>query len=1196
MTMIDTTVTTPASLLEANLAALLLSSPRAARQIAATLPRDDIEFIETDEGLSARLDGRLLASRRRPREEAERFAAGVDVSTAGGIVVLGFGLGYHLDAISKRVKNTAMLVVFEPDLGLLRAVFERIDCREWLLNTPTVIVTEPDDAGAISDATQKRIVMLAMGVTVVQHPASEQRLGADARSFSDQLLRVVNAMRTNVITTLVQMDVTLRNVLMNLDHYVTGGRINELKGAATGFPGIVVSAGPSLRRNIALLKDPRVRERCVIVAVQTVLKPLLREGIRPHFVTALDFHEISGRFYEGLTPADVEGITLIAEPKANAAITEGFPGPVRMLRDENLELLLGEARSRGHDMLPSGATVAHLAYGVARYLGCDPVILMGQDLAFSDGQYYAPGAAIHDVWGPELSGFNTLEMMEWERIVRMKAHLHKLTDHSGRSIYTDNQMATYLAAFEREFLRDVEQGRTVIDATEGGAAKQHSTAMSLREALEQHVYHRADCLPELPAPPERLGREALCASEAVKAIDRHVRDVTGDVKRVGRLSRQAARHLDRIAKTIEDDAATNREIRKVYRLRDQVTELSPAYDLVHTLNQIGGFKRVRADRALRVDEDSLSPHEKQRRQTERDQTNVRWLADAADVMTDLLEATSDALRGGAKRTRDLMPEAIEEMVEDRPRTKGAANRQVIAVIPYDPDSTPLGRSRTDAGAHLRATISRLRQCRSPEHIVVATGDEGATRDHLADLAAHIEVRRVDRACSSKRRRALGVIRAFASGWRGCPGHLSVFDEIFDAPLIDAALEGTDACGALLIGPDWVHLDPVLNDQLVERMLESPEVNRLTFSQAPPGIAGCVLARPLLADFAAAQAAGSAGAQIGAMLGYLPTRPVADPVARPVCIQVPPEVRQSPHRFIPDRSVAREYLHHATVDGESDAAQISASLEALDQSDTPRAPQHLVLEITTRRALKGSRIDHLQARTAERADMPVNQAIELVQDFAAGVPDGCVTFSGSGDPLLHSRFADIAAAASDAGLVVHARTDLPRDHAPLDHVHVLSIDLVAGTASTYAALSGADEGAYRGLLERLDVLIKSIDVSVGLPEQWLIPRITRCDEVYEEIEGFYDKWNLIVGAAVIDPMPRPVDGQRVECLPPPRNVMLRHARDRMMILSDGTAAVCESEIDRSGTVRTSDGWERAWAEIWSARTTMFRRGESIWTGR
>src|SRR5207244_12561530 len=130
--------------------------------------------------------------------------------------------------------------------------------------------------------------------------------------------------------------------LMNLDRYVTVSGVADLASAGAGRPAIVVSAGPSLGRNIALLKRPGLRDRFVIIAVQTVLKTLLAEGIRPHFVTALDYHEVSRRFYEGLTAADVEGITLVVEPQASPAILEAFPGAVRELADPTLEMLIGE--------------------------------------------------------------------------------------------------------------------------------------------------------------------------------------------------------------------------------------------------------------------------------------------------------------------------------------------------------------------------------------------------------------------------------------------------------------------------------------------------------------------------------------------------------------------------------------------------------------------------------------------------------------------------------------------------------------------------------------------------------------------------------------------------------------------------------------------------------------------------------------
>src|SRR5690606_8953829 len=138
-----------------------------------------------------------------------------------------------------------------------------------------------------------------------------------------------------------------------------------------GRTAILVAAGPSLSRNVDRLRDPSVRERAVIVAVQTALKPLLSRGVRPHFVTTLDYHEISAQFYEGLSAEDVDGITLVCDPKVNRAVVEAWPGRVRCIANDFLDRVLGNlARPMGH--LRAGATVAHLSFYLAQHLGCDP--------------------------------------------------------------------------------------------------------------------------------------------------------------------------------------------------------------------------------------------------------------------------------------------------------------------------------------------------------------------------------------------------------------------------------------------------------------------------------------------------------------------------------------------------------------------------------------------------------------------------------------------------------------------------------------------------------------------------------------------------------------------------------------------------------------------------------------------------------
>src|SRR5262249_40992508 len=96
------------------------------------------------------------------------------------------------------------------------------------------------------------------------------------------------------------------------------------------------------------------------------------------------------------------------------------------------------------------------------------------------GLCYTPGTSYEDVWQPELGRFCTLEMKQWEQIVRDRNILRKVPDHQGRPMYTEERLFTYLQHFERDFAKSKSR---IIDATEGGALKRGSTPMSLRDAL-----------------------------------------------------------------------------------------------------------------------------------------------------------------------------------------------------------------------------------------------------------------------------------------------------------------------------------------------------------------------------------------------------------------------------------------------------------------------------------------------------------------------------------------------------------------------------------------------------------------------------------------------------------------------------------------------------------------------------------------
>src|ERR1700745_2842121 len=94
------------------------------------------------------------------------------------------------------------------------------------------------------------------------------------------------------------------------------------------------------RKNTHLL--PQVAGGACIIAVQTTLTPLLEIGVRPQFVTSLDYHDICTRFFEKL-PRDLK-TELVAEPKASSAIFDLHPGPVSILGNEFADGLIHEMK------------------------------------------------------------------------------------------------------------------------------------------------------------------------------------------------------------------------------------------------------------------------------------------------------------------------------------------------------------------------------------------------------------------------------------------------------------------------------------------------------------------------------------------------------------------------------------------------------------------------------------------------------------------------------------------------------------------------------------------------------------------------------------------------------------------------------------------------------------------------------------
>ena len=1188
-------------ILTRNLACLAVSSPEVAARIEQ-VEGSPVTFQTAADGATVGLvsEGRRLASLHRPLTEARTWAERVDPAETACVLVLGFGVGHHVEALLSRLNRTGVVLVHEPDVARLKTILSRIDCTTWMDPRFVRWITDANDEVQFTRCFSDIETQMVAGTKILEHAPSLPGFDDQVRTISERLTDAVNSARTTMTTTLMRSAGTVRNELLNVDHYALGSGIDALSGLAQGRLGVVVSAGPSLQKNIRMLARKGVRDRCMIIAAQTALRPLLDAGIKPHFVTALDYHHISKRFYEGLSKKDVEGVTLIGLPQAHPVIADSWPGAIRWCRAIVLEHILGDT---GPDVqsLESATTVAHLSYHFARHLGCDPVAFIGQDLGFTDGLYYARGTAIDDVWSTELNPFNTIAKMEWERIVRHRGMLHRLEDINGRSILTDRQMLTYLRRFETYFTADVQKGLTIIDASEGGVRKASTEVASLRATLRAHAPRGSDSIAAIPMP------DKATDSEQADRVRARLNALLKEVHALNAVSRDTAGLLERLGDCLDDDARSRKVFEAIEVKRQAVDDLSEAFGFVNQINQLGAFKRYLADRRIDIQSND-DPRDMQRLQIQRDLVNVDFLSQAGDDAADMLEDSIrllDPERAAvldARRSRDRGEVAPVDL---DPSAKRPTER-VSAFIPIDPMVGGAGSRRSLRKSIvsqnvLQSTLERIASSKLLDSIILLVPDE-------YDLIEELDLSRVKlpvtvEPCGSSafgaEHEVILTARMFADRcWRGGIAGMTVFDENLSAEHTSRVMAREGIHGAVICGPDWPLVEVLGEggiDTLIERWREHDGRKEFIFTQAPPGLGACLAS----ADLIHRLQPNNRLATFGAMLGYRPERPEHDPIAREGNVPIDAQVRRSQVRGIFDSARCRLRIRRALqpfMQSEMNESMPLSNREIVDQLETMRrgglpsfTPRHVQIELCTGRLGSGSCSPHRYG-TIQREPMTKSRFKRIISDLGDG-NDSLVTLGGIGDPLQHPGCLDFIRMALEAGIIgVHLRTelqcsqDLVRELAT-SGVGVVSVELNADSPETYHRSMGHD--GYATVMANIEELIRcrrcirgSGPGAFALP--WIVPRIQRCFDTYEDIEPFFERWQRVLGTPVIDPriMIDPLEEDSSDALADasnPERAMISESFRRMTIYSNGW--VPTSELDLDGTRSVGNVDEHSVMELW-----------------
>lgn len=490
-----------------------------------------------------------IHSRYDPHREASAWADGVELQ--GKVLFLfGFGLGYHVEHLLKG-SDVGRVIVVEPDLRRLMIAMAARNLGSILATGRVRFVHGTDYRQLVQD--HSALLMAAAmegGWSFASLPAYRRIYPELAADLEHQLFIKARSIRVDMVSANSWSPIWVKNVVANLPFLEKQPFIHHWFHRWPGTPAVLVAAGPSLTANLPLLA--RLKGRVPLIVAGSGFNPLLDHGIEPDLIVSMDGGEPNYRHFAGREITAPLAFGPIIHPRIPAE----YKGPLINvpITGEGLHHYLLKTAGLEVPFLPMGPSVANTTLALMAQLGFDPIILVGQDLAFPGDQFHAEG----------------VRGLRWTTQRQRETYIW-VDDVQGGQVQTDGPFYSMLAWFESYLAQKTDI--TVINTSHIGARIAGTREAPLAEVIQEYDLLNRTWAADAFIPEAQADKELDLTAVLEEIIGSHL-DPAADVAEKGlRLSRRAMRALApgrRKADTGQDVAAVvecHREMRglDVYR-------------------------------------------------------------------------------------------------------------------------------------------------------------------------------------------------------------------------------------------------------------------------------------------------------------------------------------------------------------------------------------------------------------------------------------------------------------------------------------------------------------------------------------------------------------------------------------------------------------------------------------------------------
>lgn len=396
------------------------------------------------------------------------------------LVVLGLGAGYHLEQLMTTKPPDTRVLLVEPNLELIKHSTKTMNWKT-VFDRRDIFFCFGNNMNTLSNTVHDFIDVTTFDKLGVIELASEVRFHT---SFFDTAKETINNEIKTILydfkTRLAEDAMAPKNILKNINGILRTRRVKDLEDKFSGRPGFIVSAGPSLDKNILHLK--KNRDRAVIICVDTALKPLLKKGIHPHFTLTADPSYKNYLHLQGTENA--LKYFLVADTAIAAQVYRDFNEhmfsaslgkPIFSMIEQNIGEV-GEIEAWG--------SVISFALNFAIYLDLDPIVFLGQDFAFTDMRNHCRGTSWEEKWLEYTRDLDLMQRKEKQSITGV-TKISEVPDIYGRPTATSDRLMLYKSYLAK--IPPLVPDKTFINATEGGVFNEIE-AKKLHDVMTEYVY------------------------------------------------------------------------------------------------------------------------------------------------------------------------------------------------------------------------------------------------------------------------------------------------------------------------------------------------------------------------------------------------------------------------------------------------------------------------------------------------------------------------------------------------------------------------------------------------------------------------------------------------------------------------------------------------------------------------------------